>query len=225
MTPQDNIVFPVRDVRPSNPPDRIYSIKGQFPASIGPNVLGGVNTAVHWMFSPYIAFGSEFPTSLLGTDFGRFKIVGSPALANGILYAVGSDGAKVAVLALNANPRLTFTVDKVKLAGSTMTIRQIDANRSTNLSSVYITLIEGVNFTKDLATGNITITDCYDRTSGDTFNIAAPFYISVGDTNELERVPARMNNLVWSFILPGNFPNGASSLPAGSPTVIGKVAG
>lgn len=224
--------------------DRVYCLREQYATDFVNQVNGGQSGArVKWMFSPFSggSYGSATLTPRLVSASGpvnQFKAIGSPASANGTTYVIGSanGGAATVIMALRENPALTFSVDNTVLSQGAVTLQQIDPVRSTNGTPVYITLKEGINFTKDIENGRITIRDCYENSANnaDTFNVAMPFYVQVAGTTQQTLITnpvtgfSPLDNLLWYMVIPAapatlGLAAGENILPTSGLTVVGNA--
>lgn len=229
LSAEDSLLFNVNDTRipvGSPVPDRTYNLRDQFPIDGGTLAQEGqIGGRLKWMFAPINGgtYGNDTYASRLGVTTRDFKAIGSPVSSNGIVYVLGTvnNGSATVIMALRENPNMTFNVQTTLLGAGGVTLQQIDPVRSAGGAPQYITLREGVNFTKNIETGAITIRDCYDRDSREAFNLGMPFYLNIGNNNQLELIRdsrglSPLDNLQWYTILPG-------ILAASSPSVVGDT--
>ncbi len=196
--------------------------------------------------------------------------IGTPAYSNGVIYQTswahmqyGTGGAvnewdATVLMAYRSNPSLTFIPKQTD--GSPIVMQDTSSNqangqrtRPVTLEQIdivhyvpgqrarTITLTEGTNFTVDYATSTVSIFNCQQGSSGDSFNLAEPFLVrqggqTLGDLQYNANGYGLLDNVLWWMIVPMHtrrtgavdpnapvIPSLPDVQPASGPTVIGNT--
>jgi hypothetical protein len=196
--------------------------------------------------------------------------IGTPAYSNGVVYQTGwahmqygTGGAvnewdATVVIAYKSTPSLTFIPkqsDGTPIVMQDSSLQQANGQRTRPVTieqldilhyvpgqaAKTIVLTEGSNFTVDYSSSTISIFNCQQGTSGDSFNLAAPFVIKqggqvLGGLQYNANGYGLLDNVLWWMIVPiqrkksGTVDPNAPIVPglldvqpASGPTVIGNT--
>ena len=244
----NNITDPLNPLLVSAPA-RIYSVhdqvivteQGQPRRTSAAGVVRQGGVQVPWMFAPYsvqemppfpgvsvksrlTSETSDFVTTSNSAPLQKFRAIGSPAVANGVAYVTGTaesgNGTQTVILALRANPNMTFSLGQSYDVNARFSIRQPDLLAVPNGTPAYIAINESEgNFIVDRNSGLVTITNLkpgnVSNTNGtlNALNLALPFELvttipTAGNTttytplvNPLTGL-GRLDNLLWYITIP-----------------------
>ena len=248
---------------PNGPTGRIYAVREQYgsPSSASSANSRGIGTQIPWTYSPEPSLGTttKVESSLINYDPPKssflaqgylkgFTPVGSPAIANGTVYVVGTTQSPAAtvIMALRANPSMTIafganTAIPTPLPGgwSIRVFNRVQEANETNWYDQAPHLENGKQFSIDPDGGNLSIFDCTFSNNAGVFNLGEPVVIGalpprVVDAKGVSTQPppvvivlplpgdptatSPLDNLIWYMALPQVSPNSSGFVLPGAPT-------